>query len=52
MNKDTTLFFIFVKVMKFMPWWYMIIVAALFIFVFDLCMLKPVLSLKYKSEII
>jgi hypothetical protein len=27
-------------------------VAALFIFVFDLCMLKLVLSLKYKSEII
>jgi hypothetical protein len=26
------------------PWWYMIIIAALFIFVIDLCMFKLVLS--------
>jgi hypothetical protein len=30
--------------MKFMPWWYMIIIATLFIFVIDLYMLKLVLS--------
>jgi hypothetical protein len=30
--------------MKFVSWWYMIIIAALFIFVIDLCMLKLVLS--------
>jgi hypothetical protein len=30
----------------------MIIIAALFIFVIDLCMFELVLSLKYKSEII
>jgi hypothetical protein len=30
--------------MKFVPWWYMIIIAALFIFVIELCMLKLVLS--------
>jgi hypothetical protein len=32
------------KLQKFVPWWYMIIIAALFIFVIDLCMLKLVLS--------
>jgi hypothetical protein len=30
--------------MKFVSWWYMIIIVALFIFVIELCMLKLVLS--------
>jgi hypothetical protein len=43
-NKDTTLFISLEKLQKFVPQWYMIIIAASFIFVIDLCMLKLVLS--------
>jgi hypothetical protein len=44
MNKVTTKFLPLVKLQKFVPLWYMIIIAALFIFVIDLCMFKLVLS--------
>jgi hypothetical protein len=43
-NKETTLIISLEKLQQFVPWWYMIIIAALFIFVIDLCMLKIVLS--------
>jgi hypothetical protein len=51
-NKDTTFIAPLEKLQKFVPWWYMIIIAALFIFVIDLCMLKASALLKHESEFI